>query len=317
MIQLSALVLLVASVLPFCSAWGYLGHTTIAYVATNFVTDPTKTYFQNVLNDNSENYLAGVATWADSYRYTDEGAFSEPFHYIDAIDSPPSSCGVDLVRDCNDDGCIVSAIANYVRIVTYRSPMYELISSKTARVQDKTLSLADRTIAAKITIPNLALKFNAHPSTQFTGDIHQPLHVENLEVGGNDIAVLFNNNATNLHAAWDTEIPEKLIGGYTPALAESWASKLTARIENGSLSHESLSWLVDTSLQDPEGTALSWARETNSFVCTIVLPDGQEALEGKEISGAYYESAIPIVEKQIAKAGFRLAAWLNLIASSA
>ncbi|PBP25278.1 hypothetical protein BUE80_DR003657 [Diplocarpon rosae] len=281
-IQLSASILLVASVLPLCSAWGYLGHTTIAYVATNFVTDPTKTYFQNILNDNSENYLAGVATWADSYRYTEEGAFSEPFHYIDAIDSPPSSCGVDLVRDCHD-GCIVSAIGNY-----------------TARVQDKTLSSADRTIAAK-----------------FTGDIHQPLHVENLEVGGNDIAVLFNNNATNLHAAWDTKIPEKLIGGYTPALAESWASKLTARIENGSYSHESLSWLVDTSLQDPGETALSWAQETNSFVCTIVLPDGQEAVEGKEISGAYYESAIPVVEKQIAKAGYRLAAWLNLIASSA
>ncbi len=36
---------------------------------------------------------------------------------------------------------------------------------------------------------------------QFTGDIHQPLHVENLEVGGNGIAVLFNNKTTNLHAA--------------------------------------------------------------------------------------------------------------------
>lgn len=38
-------------------------------------------------------------------------------------------------------------------------------------------------------------------SVQFTGDIHQPLHVENLEIGGNGIAVLFNNKTTNLHAA--------------------------------------------------------------------------------------------------------------------
>jgi len=35
---------------------------------------------------------------------------------IDAIDSPPSSCGVDLVRDC-EGGCIVSAIGNYVSVL--------------------------------------------------------------------------------------------------------------------------------------------------------------------------------------------------------
>ncbi|KAK6582790.1 hypothetical protein PZA11_005198 [Diplocarpon coronariae] len=283
--QFSAAALLVASILPLCSAWGSLGHTTVAYVATNFVTDATKTYFQNVLNDTKENYLAGVATWADSYRYTHEGAFSGLYHYMDAIDSPPSSCGVDIARDCHD-GCIVSAIGNY-----------------TARVQNKTLSLAERKIAAKFLI-------------HFTGDVHQPLHVENLEVGGNDIAVLFNDVSTNLHAAWDTKIPEKLVGRYTPALAESWASNLTALIKDGSYTSESHSWLAGTSLSDPAETALSWASETNSFVCTTVLPDGQDAVEGKEISGAYYESAIPVVEKQIAKAGYRLAAWLNLIASS-
>jgi hypothetical protein len=34
---------------------------------------------------------------------------------------------------------------------------------------------------------------------QFVGDIHQPLHDENLDVGGNDIAVTFDGTSTNLH----------------------------------------------------------------------------------------------------------------------
>ncbi len=80
--QFSTPVLLLASVLPLCSAWGSLGHNTVAYVATNFgmssypllglffdemsvVTKQTKTYFQKLLNDTSADYLASVATWVE------------------------------------------------------------------------------------------------------------------------------------------------------------------------------------------------------------------------------------------------------------
>ena len=35
---------------------------------------------------------------------------------------------------------------------------------------------------------------------QFIGDIHQPLHDENLDIGGNDIDVTFDGTSTNLHA---------------------------------------------------------------------------------------------------------------------
>lgn len=95
-------------------AWGAFGHETVAYVATNFVSASTKTYFQSLLGDTSADYLATVSTWADSYRTTTAGKFSAPFHYIDAQDNPPSSCGVDYDRDCGSGGCVVSAINNYV-----------------------------------------------------------------------------------------------------------------------------------------------------------------------------------------------------------
>lgn len=69
--------------LPYASAWGSLGHTTVAYIAQNFVCDKTAKFAQSILNDSSTAYLANVATWADSYRYTAEGEFSALLHYIE------------------------------------------------------------------------------------------------------------------------------------------------------------------------------------------------------------------------------------------
>lgn len=71
------------------SAWGTLGHTTVAYIASNLVDADTTKYFQGILGNETGDYLAGVATWADSFRYTAAGRFSAPFHFIDAVDHPP------------------------------------------------------------------------------------------------------------------------------------------------------------------------------------------------------------------------------------
>ena len=44
------------------------------------------------------------------------------------------------------------------------------------------------------------------PSFQFLGDIGQPLHVEALEVGGNDIDAICGGKKTNLHAVRSSPI---------------------------------------------------------------------------------------------------------------
>lgn len=109
----SSLVLFI-TLLPSAYAWGTLGHETVAYIAQNLVQDSTAQWAQGILEDASSAYLANYATYADSYRYTSDGSFSAPFHFIDANDDPPSSCGVDYNRDCGEGGCVVSAIQNYV-----------------------------------------------------------------------------------------------------------------------------------------------------------------------------------------------------------
>ncbi|SMY26743.1 unnamed protein product [Zymoseptoria tritici ST99CH_1A5] len=92
--------LLLLLLLPSAYAWGNLGHQTIAHLASTLIHPSTTHWAQTILNDTSETYLATISTWADSYRRTAEGAFSAPFHYIDANDDPPRSCGVDFERDC-------------------------------------------------------------------------------------------------------------------------------------------------------------------------------------------------------------------------
>jgi hypothetical protein len=136
-------------------------------------------------------------------------------------------------------------------------------------------------------------------------------------VGGNLINVTFNGVKTNLHSIWDTAIPQKAVGNFSQANALSWATNLTSEIKHGQYKKESGTWLQGLDAKDAINSSLVWARDANRYVCTTVLPDGPDAVFGKELSGAYYETAIPVVKKQIAKAGYRLAAWLDAIVEQA
>ncbi|KKY30129.1 putative nuclease s1 [Diaporthe ampelina] len=267
-------------------AWGAFGHETVAYVATNFVSASTKTYFQSLLGDTSADYLATVSTWADSYRSTTAGKFSAPFHYIDAQDNPPSSCGVDYDRDCGSGGCVVSAISNYTSILLNTG-----------------LSKAERQIAAKMII-------------HFIGDIGQPLHCENLEVGGNDIDVTYDGDSTNLHAIWDSQIPESVAGSSSLSGAKTWASTLTTAIQTGTYKSSAAGWVSGLNIRDAVTSSLKWATESNAAVCSTVLAKGISYVESNDLSGAYTTTASPVVKLQIAKQGYRLAKWLDAIVAA-
>ncbi|EDN92757.1 hypothetical protein SS1G_08621 [Sclerotinia sclerotiorum 1980 UF-70] len=263
------------SLLPLTNAWGTLGHQTVAYVATNFVAESTRDYFQMLLRNDTGSYLAGVATWADSYRLAALLRLFQRFFNTEIN----AACGVKFARDCGEEGCVVGAILNF-----------------TSQLLDPNVSRYHKYIAAK-----------------FVGDIHQPLHAENINIGGNTIKVTFNGKETNLHSFWDTAIPEELVGGYSMADAQEWANVLTTAIKTGIYKSQAKSWLEDMNIGDPLTTALGWAKDSNAFICTTVIPDGAEVLQGKELSGEYYESGIPVVELQVARAGYRLAAWLDMI----
>ncbi|EJP64395.1 Nuclease S1 [Beauveria bassiana] len=273
--------------LPAVSAWGSLGHITTAYIASNFIANSTEAYLKELLRRTDDDYLASVASWADSIRYTKWGKFTSTFHFIDAHDQPPHSCNVDLERDCKQTGCVVSSLTNY-----------------TEQLYDDKLPAWRRAQAAKFVV-------------HFVGDLHQPLHNEDVARGGNGILVRWGGRELNLHHVWDSSILEKWLGGLRGKpypLAKRWATQLTEEISHGKWAEEKESWIKDINLADTNGTALAWSREANALVCSHVLPQGPETIKDQELSGQYYEDAAPILEKQVALAGYRMAALLDKIA---
>lgn len=62
---------------------------------------------------------------------------------------------------------------------------------------------------------------------------------------------------------------------------------------------------------------MAWANEANSYICSYVLKDDVEGVEGKNLATDYYDGAVPIVDYLIGKAGIRLAGWLNSLAATA
>ncbi|KAF2157935.1 putative nuclease PA3 [Myriangium duriaei CBS 260.36] len=276
------------ALLPTTFAWGELGHATVAYMAQSLVATKTTTWAQGILGDTSDSYMASIASWADSFRYTSAGKFSAPFHFVDAQDSPPSSCNVDYARDCTDAGCIISAMANY-----------------TQRVSNTQISKAEQ---------ENALRFIIH----FVGDSHQPLHNENYKLGGNGVDVTYSSKDTNLHSIWDTAMPEQINGKKTYKLADAqtWATELLTEIKSGVYKSQSGSWTSSVNANDVIGTVTAWSSEANAFVCSVVAPKGFDVLTSGDLSEDYYNSVVPTIELQIARAGVRLAALLDQLSGA-
>lgn len=156
---------------------------------------------------------------------------------------------------------------------------------------------------------NRALMFLVH----FLGDITQPLHDEAIEVGGNDVDVTFQGFSDNLHADWDTFMPEVRAGDATLANAQTWANTLITEINSGIFKSQAASWIAGDTIDDVVTTATRWATDANAFVCSVVMPNGIPALQKGDLYPTYYDSAIPTIELQLAKAGYRLANWLDMI----
>ncbi|UFZ08071.1 S1/P1 nuclease [Bradyrhizobium ontarionense] len=139
-----------------------------------------------------------------------------------------------------------------------------------------------------------ALKFLIH----FVGDIHQPLHVETRfnadgtdDQGGNKVLVtFFDQPNVKLHALWDT--------GLIMHTVYNWGAYVT-RLQTGWLNGR------DTSSLDG-GTPTDWALEAHRYVPMVYDIPADNVL-----GRAYYDKALPIVDRQLAIAALRLVRLLK------
>jgi hypothetical protein len=132
-----------------------------------------------------------------------------------------------------------------------------------------------------------ALKWVAH----FVGDIHQPMHVGyGDDRGGNRIDVLLEREHSNLHALWDYGLIAQ-----TGLPWQRYAAVLGRDISR-----------VDRHLWSGNNV-ISWANESYSITEDTVY----EFPLMTDVEDEYYYRNIQTVERQLKKAGIRLANLLN------
>ena len=119
------------------------------------------------------------------------------------------------------------------------------------------------------------------------GDIHQPLHVGYKEdKGGNGVKILFCGRNINLHSMWDSDI------------IESQNLTLTEELKLNTFLPSELTSIKKIDVKE-------WAKGSRNYLKTAYdINDGN-------IREIYVDSAYPIIQQQILKAGLRLASVLE------
>ncbi|KAI1338924.1 nuclease P1 [Xylariaceae sp. FL0016] len=283
--------ILAGSLIPACVAWNTDVHQQIAYAAEEFLTPWTRQIITQILEPEYRGSLGAVGAWADSYRKTPEGAFSEQWHWIDPADDPPNYCNVHYNRDCTSGGCILSALANQTQIL------------KGCIKRAKTGKLTDGSD------PNCAnaVKFIAH----FTSDVAQPLHVSGVAAGGNGFPVTFAGQETNLHSVWDGKIIYSLanVTTFGNTSIHPFFSNMVTRLRKDDFFIPTAEMISCTDPSTPVACPMAWARDTNEWTCDYVY---SQIFNGTDLAtSGYATGAYPIVQVQTAKAALRMATWFN------
>jgi nuclease S1 len=294
-------------------AWGCKGHQTIAFIAEKYLTPEARQLVDKLLTENlvdpllkrycgnpTRDLMADASTWADDVRNERKNG---QWHYIDI---PRGALHGPLDFYCGDQGCITKAIADQVAIL-----------------KDKSADPHKRADA---------LRYIIH----FVGDLHMPLHAStNDDEGGNCVPVRYfrrqphenhNSFAPNLHAVWDTAIPERDMEGaeppeYADHLIELFSSNVSKWQAEGIHVGE-WAWqshdLAETVAYGKLDPTVPVETPTPVHSCTDDNNIGERMLHLHLVVGEnYQEAADLIVEQQLAEAGIRLAMILNDVTSTA
>ncbi len=222
--------------------------------------------------------LADVASWADVYRPLESQ--TSGWHYVDI---PGDSDTYDRDRDCP----VQPGVKKGSRADVWRDCATDRILFFEQRIADAKLDPADRAIA---------LKYLVH----FVGDLHQPFHASGVEVGGNLIPVsafgsqsCSTSGKCNLHNIWD---------GYLIDHRNLSDRQYLALLENRIRTDKLASGTNDPTV---------WTNESKK------LSDEALVAKNADIDEAYFQREIPVIDRQLALAGLRLASVLNGVFTTA
>jgi hypothetical protein len=287
--------------------WGCDGHRVVSMIAWAELSDAARAGTTALLRANpidaahrgcspaSRNVLADASTWADAVRENEPDTAS--WHYMNV---PRDAARDELGRLCPFGRCVVGALRRQVEILRSNA-------SDAARAR--------------------ALRFVIH----LVGDLHQPLHVTtNGDRGGNCVPIAYRRESPhafadgerwepNLHGIWDTELVRVVLDGETPApvaagLVRRWRAAIRAW-KRGPIDPAAWAWEAHEAGVETGYGRLPVVPPLASHARADSCRDddvGRRMLRlGERIEASYVDAARVVVERQLVRAGARLALVLN------
>lgn len=261
-------------------AWGLRGHRIVARIAENHLAPEAKKMVETLLSGES---LARIANDADHLRSDTAWSCAAVLHYASVEDGSSYAASVK-----NPQGDIVQALVYFEN----------LLRSKDTTDEKRAL----------------ALKWIVH----LIGDLHQPLHIgRSCDRGGNMVELFWFDKKSNLHKVWDsdlinaeelsyTEYADFLDRGQYPATEiivgsyADWADEAIA-VRNA---------LYTCYGKDGCCAAGKSCRDAESVFGACGKPEGFLPRLGY----TYAEKNRALWERQLYRAGMRLASVLNSVA---
>jgi len=266
-------------------AWGAQGHQLTGGLAQRLMDQTTASLVTALLPDEG-NDMAQASTWADRVKFHKGYGWSRELHFVDSKDSPPHSCGFQQQRDCKNGKCLTGAIANFT-----------------------TQLGCDRDASTR----GDATKFLIH----FLGDLTQPLHTCARLRGGNEAHITFggktsvhSDSAMNLHGIWDYSMITKIISTQYNNDQSAYLDHLYSVATSSDLASDVASWTacLSASSSSAMDCAMSWASDSDAINCQGVW-GAYDSDPKQDFAGQYFDTMWPVLERQLIKAGVRMAAF--------
>lgn len=293
-------------------AWGCKGHQTVAVIADRQLTPQAQQLVEKLLSENpidpqlkrycgnsTRDLLVDASTWPDDVRNELKNG---SWHFIDIPRGTPRG---PLGPFCGPGSCVTKAIADQLAVL-----------------KDKSADPRKRADAVRYLI-------------HFVADLHMPLHAStNNDEGGNCDPVRYFRRqpqehrgyySPNLHALWDTAILERDMEGADPSeyadfLARHFSGDFdkwkTAGIRVDDWAWESHD-LAESVAYGDLNPKISIEVPASVLSCTDANNIGERMLQLHLAIGEHYQGvAAHVIQKQLARAGVRLAMILNDVARS-
>lgn len=266
-------------------AWGPTGHRVVAEIAQRHLTPAAQTKVSGLLDGRT---LADVANWPDDLRSDPRFDKYRPLHFATVKNGLASYRDAEKAR-CGDVVVAIDAFKAFLRTGS-RESLYvvKALSDKTDGAGKEACNPQETQPLS----PAQALSFLVH----LMGDLHQPLHVGGIDLGGNQVTVNWLDRwKSNLHSVWDDEMVDFERYDYTQY----------ARFLDRAVKTDESRWTI--------GDTISYADEAVAMRSKLyVFPDGESGSPAiPKISYKYIGAQRERMREQLLKGGMRLAAVLN------